>query len=131
MDKNTVLALLRLMTGIKIVHDMSEQLESTRQIVKKICTDFIAKLESDGEVGDVDVYIDNTTLLETRLSDVNTAIREIVESVVSIMESCPMIKVAEVDEEDFNSSIDLRNIDSILKDIGIRRSDNDEHKWIY
>ena len=64
--------------------------------------------------------------IDERLEDMNAIIKQIIERVVDVINSCPMANMAEVSEGQFNEVHIENSLDNILNKIGLSKSDLDD-----
>ena len=102
---------------------MSKKLIGVTRKIKKIASEEGDILQLFEEKLDEDI-------LDEGVDRVKTAIRTVVELLIDVIDSCPLVGIEEVDQEEFDRvSVDL-SVQDMLNKIGLKMNEegNNEHK---
>ncbi len=112
--------MMRVLTGCKIICDFNKELINAVEEVNDISGVMLKSVDDD---------ITTNNALDTvdeRLEDMNAIIKQIIERVVDVINSCPMVSMAEVSKGQFNDVHIKNSLDNILNKIGLSKSDLDD-----
>lgn len=112
--------MMRVLTGCKIICDFNKELINAVEEVNDISGVMLKSVDDD---------ITTNNALDTvdeRLEDMNAIIKQIIERVVDVINSCPMVSMAEVSKGQFNDVHIENSLDNILNKIGLSKSDLDD-----
>ncbi len=112
--------MMRVLTGCKIICDFNEELINAVEEVNDISGVMLKSVDDDITTNNALDTIDE------RLEDMNAIIKQIIERVVDVINSCPMVSMAEVSKGQFNDVHIENSLDNILNKIGLSKSDLDD-----
>ena len=112
--------MMRVLTGCKIICDFNEELINAVEEVNDISGVMLKSVDDDITTNNALDTIDE------RLEDMNAIIKQIIERVVDVINSCPMVSMAEVSKGQFNDVHIKNSLDNILNKIGLSKSDLDD-----
>jgi hypothetical protein len=115
--------MIQLITGTRIIQDMSKKLVGVTRKIKKIASEEGDILQLFEEKLDEDI-------LDEGVDRVKTAIRTVVELLIDVIESCPLVGIEEVSVEEFNRTSADKSVQDMLDSIGLKMNEegNNEHK---
>ena len=115
--------MIQLITGTRIIQDMSKKLIGVTRKIKKIASEEGDILQLFEEKLDEDI-------LDEGVDRVKTAIRTVVELLINVIESCPLVGIEEVSVEEFNRTSADKSVQDMLDSIGLKMNEgnNNEHK---
>jgi len=113
--------MMRVLAGCKIICDFNEELINAVEEVNDISGVMLKSVDDDITAG-------NNALdtIDERLEDMNAIIKQIIERVVDVINSCPMANMTEVSKGQFNDVHIENSLDNILNKIGLSKSDLDD-----
>ena len=123
MNEDILQKILQLMAGIQIMQNITKNLiEATEKVTKMTVKHFSMPELLDS------VYDDDS--LDKELKHINSSIREVVETIVEVLDSCPVVGCEEVTKEEFTKLSADKSVQDMLDEIGlvINKGDDDEHK---
>lgn len=112
--------MMRVLTGCKIICDFNEELINAVEEVNDISGVMLKSVDDDITTNNALDTIDE------RLEDMNAIIKQIIERIVDVINSCPMVSMAEVSKGQFNDVHIENSLDNILNKIGLSKSDLDD-----
>ena len=115
--------MIQIITGTRIIQDMSKKLIGVTRKIKKIASEEGDILQLFEEKWDEDI-------LDEGVDRVKIAIRTVVELLIDVIESCPLVGIEEVSVEEFNRTSADKSVQDMLDSIGIKMNEgnNNEHK---
>ena len=115
--------MIQIITGTRIIQDMSKKLIGVTRKIKKIASEEGDILQLFEEKWDEDI-------LDEGVDRVKIAIRTVVELLIDVIESCPLVGIEEVDQEEFDRVSVDSSVHDMLNKIGLKMNgeNNNEHK---
>ena len=122
MNESTFLKAMQLMSGVQVIQDITENLSEATKKVNDI--------KKEWNISNIFSINYNEDTLDKELKNINKSLREIVETIVEVLDSCPVVGCEEVTKEEFTKLSAGKSVQEMLDEIGlvINKGDDDEHK---
>ena len=122
MNEITFLKAMQLMSGVQVIQDITENLSEATKKVNDI--------KKEWNISNIFSINYNEDTLDKELKNINKSLREIVETIVEVLDSCPVVGCEEVTKEEFTKLSAGKSVQEMLDEIGlvINKGDDDEHK---
>lgn len=128
MKNKKLIKMVQVMANMQVMQDVTENLvEATKKVVN-IYNDYPASNVLDNISDISNIHLEDN--LDKELKKSNKSIRKIVETIVEVLNSCPVIECQEITKEDsIKINVD-KSVQDMLDKIGlvITEGDDDEHK---